>query len=232
MNARKYMAEFVGTFLFLAIAYIAVRSVSAMQTPAVEAPKLVIVPFAFGFGLLAAIFAVGHVSGGHFNPAVTVAMALDRRTTPVDALGYIVAQILGAIVAALVVLVLFDQAAVKSTINAPGSGFDAAKALVLETILTAIFVLVVLASTRKASALAALAIPLTLLVVHIVGVPFTGTSVNPARSIGPALVGGDLSDLWIFIVAPVAGAVLAWAIWAVFESSILGPAPVGPGEGV
>ncbi len=232
MDARKYLAEFVGTFLFFSIGFVAIQAVGALQAPAVEAPKLVVVPFAFGIGLLAAIFAVGHVSGGHFNPAVTVAMALDRRTTPIDAVGYIAAQILGGILSALLVLVLFNQDAVKGTITAPGSGFDDMKALVLETVLTAVFILVILASTRRASALAALAIPLTLVAIHLAAVPFTGSSVNPARSIAPALVGGDLSHLWVYIVAPVVGAVIGWAVWEGFESSLLGPAPVGPGEGV
>ncbi len=231
MDVRKYLAEFVGTFLFFAIGFVAVQSVGAKQTP-LEAPAIVVVPFAFGLGLLAAIFAVGHVSGGHFNPAVTVAMALDRRTTPLDAVGYIVAQILGAILSALLVLVLWNQDGVKATITQPGSGFDATKALVLETVLTAVFILVILASTRKASALAALAIPLTLVAIHFAAVPFTGSSVNPARSIAPALVGGDLSNLWVYIVGPVVGAVIGWGVWQAFESAILGPAPVGPGEGV
>ena len=227
MDPRKYFAEFVGTFLFIGIGLSAIQAVGALQ-----APVLVVVPFAFGLGLLAAIFAVGHVSGGHFNPAVTIAMALDRRTTFVDAVGYIVAQVLGAIGSALLVLALFSQDAVKATITRPGHGFDDIKAVVLETVLTAIFVLVILASTRKASSLAALAIPLTLVAIHFVAVPFTGSSVNPARSIGPALVGADLDHLWVYIVAPVIGAVIGWGVWEGLESSILGAGPVGPGEGV
>ncbi len=226
MDIRKSLAELVGTFLFLGMGMTAVQGVGATQ-----APVLLPVPFAFGLGLLAAIFAVGHISGGHFNPAVTVAMALDRRTKPVDAVGYIVAQVLGGIAAALLVLALFSQDAVKGVITQPGHGFDDIKALVLETILTAGFVLVILASTRKASALAALAIPLTLVAIHFVAVPFTGSSVNPARSIGPALVGGDLTSLWVYIVAPIAGGIIGWAIWEMFESAALGAGAPGPGEG-
>lgn len=232
MDPRKYFAELVGTFLFLGIGLTAIQAVGALQAPAVEAPILLVVPFAFGLGLLAAIFAVGHVSGGHFNPAVTLAMALDGRTSPVDAVGYIVAQIVGAIGSALLVLALFSQDAVKATITQPGHGFDDAKALVLETVLTAIFVLVILASTRRASSLAALAIPLTLVAIHFVAVPFSGSSVNPARSIAPALVGGDLSHLWVYIVAPLIGAVIGWAVWEVLESSRFGRGPAGPGAGV
>jgi aquaporin Z len=136
-------------------------------------------------------------------------MVIDGRTTPTDAVGYIVAQVVGAIAAAGLVLVLWSQEAVAGTITRPGSGFTDIQAVVLETVLTAIFLLVILSSTKHASSLAALAIPLTLVAIHLVAVPFTGSSVNPARSIGPALVGGDLSGLWIYLVAPILGAIVA-----------------------
>ena len=210
MNTRAYLAELLGTFLFFAIGLTSVQAVGAVGA---GAPLLVVVPLAFGLGLLAAIFAFGHISGGHFNPAVTVAMVIDGRTTPADAAGYIVAQVIGAIGAAGLVLVLWSQAAVAGTITAPGSGFTDMQALILETVLTAIFLLVILASTKHASSLAALAIPLTLVAIHLAAVPFTGASVNPARSIGPALLGGDLSTLWIYLVAPIIGAVIAALIY-------------------
>jgi aquaporin Z len=210
MNTRAYLAELLGTFLFFAIGLSSVQAVGALGA---DAPKLVVIPLAFGLGLLAAIFAFGHLSGGHFNPAVTVAMVIDGRTTVTDAVGYIVAQVVGAIGAAALVLVLWNQAAVAGTITAPGSGFSDVQALVLEAVLTAIFLLVILSSTKHASTHAALAIPLTLVAIHLVAVPFTGSSVNPARSIGPALVGGDLSKLWIYLVAPIVGAVVAALIY-------------------
>jgi aquaporin Z len=210
MNTRAYAAELLGTFLFFAIGLSSVQAVGALGG---AAPLLVVVPFAFGLGLLAAIFAFGHLSGGHFNPAVTVAMVIDGRTTPTDAVGYIVAQVVGGIAAAALVLVLWSQEAVAGTITAPGSGFTDIGALVLETVLTAIFLLVILSSTKHAPSLAALAIPLTLVAIHLVAVPFTGSSVNPARSIGPALVGGDLSGLWIYLVAPILGAVVAALVY-------------------
>jgi len=210
MNTRAYLAELLGTFLFFAIGLSSVQAVGALGD---AAPLLVVVPFAFGLGLLAAIFAFGHLSGGHFNPAVTVAMVIDGRTTPTDAVGYIVAQVIGAIAAAGLVLVLWSQEAVAGTITAPGSGFGDMQALALEGVLTAIFLLVILASTKHASSLAALAIPLTLVAIHLVAVPFTGSSVNPARSIGPALVGGDLSSLWIYLVAPIIGAIGAALVY-------------------
>jgi aquaporin Z len=210
MNTRAYVAELLGTFLFFAIGLTSVQAVGALGA---AAPLLVVVPLAFGLGLLAAIFAFGHISGGHFNPAVTIAMVIDGRTTTTDAVGYIVAQVIGAIGAAVLVLVLWSQAAVAGTITAPGSGFTDIQALILETVLTAVFLLVILSSTKHASSLAALAIPLTLVAIHLAAVPFTGASVNPARSIGPALIGGDLSKLWIYLVAPILGGVIGALVY-------------------
>lgn len=215
MNTRAYLAELLGTFLFFSIGLSSVQAVGALGG---AAQLLVVVPLAFGFGLLAAIFAFGHISGGHFNPAVTIAMVVDGRTTPADAVGYIISQVIGAIGAAALVLILWDQAAVAGTITAPGSGFSDVQALVLETVLTAIFLLVILSSTKHASSNAALAIPLTLIAIHLAAVPFTGASVNPARSIAPALIGGDLSKLWIYLVAPVVGAVVAALIYRAANS--------------
>lgn len=221
MNTRAYLAELLGTFLFFTIGLSSVQAVGALGG---AAPLLVVVPLGFGFGLLAAIFAFGHLSGGHFNPAVTVAMVIDGRTTPADAGGYIVAQLIGAIGAALLVLVLWSQAAVAGTITAPGSGFSDVQALVLETVLTAIFLLVILAATKHASTHAALAIPLTLVAIHLAAVPFTGASVNPARSIAPALVGGDLSKIWIYLVGPIVGAVIAALLYRAVNSGPEEPA--------
>jgi aquaporin Z len=228
MNTRAYLAELLGTFLFFAIGLASVQAVGALGA---AAPLLVVVPLAFGLGLLAAIFAFGHISGGHFNPAVTVAMVVDGRTTPTDAAGYIVAQVIGAIGAAGLVLLLWDQAAVAGTITAPGSGFSDIQALILEAVLTAIFLLVILASTKHASTHAALAIPLTLVAIHLAAVPFTGASVNPARSIGPALLGGELSKLWIYLVAPIVGAIVAALIYRAASSEPVTTAARNSAEG-
>jgi MIP family channel proteins len=229
MAARLYLAELIGTFLFLTIGYL---SIPAFQAASAPTPNLLVVPFAFGLGLLAAIFALGHISGGHFNPAVTVAMVLDRRTPPMDALGYIIAQIIGAIAAGLVVLLTVSQDAVKAGITAPGGGVSDIGALVLETIATAGFVLVILASTRRASALAALAIPLTLVAFHFALATLSGSSLNPARSIGSALVGGDLTALWIYLIGPVLGSIIGWGVWRVADGGqvITAPAQEPSGE--
>jgi len=214
MDFRKYAAELLGSFLFFTIGYL---SVAAFGAAGVATSGLLVVPFSFGFGLLAAIFAFGHISGGHFNPAVTVAMVLDKRTTPVDAVGYIVGQVIGAILAGVVVMVAVSQDAVKAGITAPGKGVTDMGAVIIEVVLTAGFIAVILASTKRASALAALAIPLSLVAIHFASATLSGASVNPARSIGSALVGGDLSKIWIYLVAPLVGAVLGWAAWKVMD---------------
>lgn len=210
MNTRAYLAELLGTFLFFAIGLSSVQAVGAMGA---AAPLLVVVPFAFGLGLLAAIFAFGHISGGHFNPAVTVAIVIDGRLPLVEGVGYVVAQVIGAIGAAALVLGLWGQAAVAATITAPGNGFSDIQTLIFETVLTAGFLLVILTSTVHAKSQAPLAIPLTLVAIHFAAVPFTGASVNPVRSLAPALLGGDLSKLWIYLVGPIVGAVIAALVY-------------------
>ena len=216
MDTRKYLAELVGTFLFLVIGYSSVAAFGAAQVPG-----LLVVPFAFGFGLLAAIFAVGHISGGHFNPAVTVAAVLDRRTDTTDAIGYILAQVIGAIGAAAVVFVVAGQAAVAAGITAPGQGITDIGALILEIVMTAGFILVILVSTKRAPGLAPLAIPLALVAIHFAAASLSGASVNPARSIGSALLGGDLNGLWIYILAPIIGAIGGWALFRVLDEDVV-----------
>ena len=220
MSTRKYLAELVGTFLFLTIGYASVASFMAAGTSG-----LLVVPFAFSLGLLAAIFAVGRISGGHFNPAVTVAMVIDRRTGPMDAAGYILAQVIGAIGAAALVLAVVGQAAVTAGVTKPGGGVTEIGALILETVLTATFIAVILASTKRAARLAPLVIPLTLVAIHFAAAPLTGASVNPARSLGSALIGADMAGIWIYIVAPMAGAVVGWAIYRVIDGG--GEEPLG-----
>ena len=212
MSTRKYLAELLGTFLFLTIGYASVAAFGAAGVPG-----LLVVPFAFPLGLLAAIFAVGHVSGGHFNPAVTIAMVLDKRTLPMDAVGYIVAQAVGAIGAAAFVLVVAGQASVTAGITKPGGGVTEIGALLLEIVLTAGFVTVILTATKRAPLLAPLAIPLTLVAIHFAAAPLSGASVNPVRSLGSALIGGDLGGLWIYIVAPIVGSVVGWAVFRVVD---------------
>jgi aquaporin Z len=210
MNARAYLAELLGTFLFMTIGY---SSVAAFGVAGV--PGLLVVPFSFGLGLLAAIFAFGHVSGAHYNPAVTVAIVLDGRLPAVEAVGYIVAQVIGAIGAAGVVLLTISQSAVAAGVTKPGQGVSDVSALALEIVFTAIFVVVILSSTKRAPDLAPLAIPLTLVAIHFAIASLSGASVNPARSIGSALVGGNLTGLWIYLVGPVIGGAIGAGVYRV-----------------
>jgi len=211
--ARLYLAELLGTFLFLTIGYTSVANFGA----ATGVPGLLVVPFSFGFGLLAGIYAFGHVSGGHYNPAVTIAMVADGRTTPVEALGYIIAQLIGAIGAAAVVLITINQDAVAAGITKPGPGVSDVSALILETAFTAFFVIVILTSTKRSVAVAGIVIPITLVAIHFALAALTGSSVNPARSIGSAVVGGDLTGLWIYILGPIIGGLIGWGIYRAVE---------------
>jgi aquaporin Z len=200
----------LGTFMFMMVGYM---SVVAFHLAVDGAAGLLVVPFSFGFGLLAAIFAFGHISGGHFNPAVTVGVVLDRRLPAVDGAFYVIAQIIGAIAAAVVVMLTVSQQAVADGITKPGAGISDISALIIETIFTAIFVVVILVSSKRAPQIAALAIPITLVAIHFAIATVTGSSVNPARSIGSALVGGDLTALWIYLVGPTVGGVIGWAVF-------------------
>jgi len=212
MDARKYLAELIGTFIIVGIGSLSIAAAVTMS-----APVLAIVPFGFGLGLLAAIQATGHVSGGHYNPAVTLGAWLDGRIEPAAALAYVVAQVIGAIAASVVLLFVAGQDAVKAT----ASGFPAGKslnALVVEIVLTAIFLLVILTVTKRAPNQAAFAIPLTLSAIHFAGIPFSGASVNPARSLAPALVGGTIdASILIWIVGPLVGAAIGWGLYRVLE---------------
>jgi aquaporin Z len=216
MEARKYLAELVGTFILVVIG-----SLTIVAAGATGAPVLVVVPFGFGLGLLAAIQAAGYVSGGHFNPAVTVGALLDGRIDPLNAAGYVVAQVIGAIAASGVVLLVANQAAVAAT----ASGFPEDRmvnAFGVEVLLTAIFLLVILTVTKRAPNHAAFAIPLTLTVIHFAGIPFSGASVNPARSLAPALVGGTIDQtIVVWIAGPIVGAIVGWAVYRALEDASL-----------
>jgi aquaporin Z len=216
MDARKYAAELIGTFIL-----VVAGSMSIVGAKAMEAPVLLVAPFGFGLALLAAIQATGHVSGGHYNPAVTLGAFLDRRIDAMNAAGYVVAQIVGAIAASAVVLLFADQAAVQGTASGFANG-KAAVAFGTEILLTAIFLLVILTVTKRAPGQAAYAIPLTLVMIHFAGIPFSGASVNPARSLAPALVGGALdASILIWIAGPLIGAAIGWAAYRALDESPL-----------
>ena len=203
---QKYSAEFLGTFILVFIGTVAL--VGAIRS---DVPPLLVAPFAFGLALLAGLYAFAEVSGGHYNPAVSLGLYLDRRLTLPDLVGYWVSQMLGGVAAAVVLLLATSQDDVASTATVPSSD---GTAFVVELVMTAIFVSVILQSSKSSrfGGSALVAIPLTLVAVHFAAVPFSGSSVNPARTFGPALIGNEWTGIWIYFVAPLLGAVLAWLV--------------------
>lgn len=229
---RKLAAEFVGTFLlvFLAVGA-AVFGIGGTVGAAGNGPAngIVGVALAFGLVLLGIAYAFGPVSGAHVNPAVTLAMVLGRGLPVSEAVAYWIAQFLGGI-AGGAVLALFvqgfgvvDQTGGLGTNSYDNGAINMGGAFVLEVLLTAAFVLVILLVTERVAApgFAGLAIGLALTTVHLVGIPLDGTSVNPARSLGPALfAGGDaLGQVWLFILAPLVGSILAVVLWRLTRST-------------
>ncbi len=212
MNTRKLLAEAIGTFILVGMGSMAILAVGAIP----GSPALVVIPFGFGLGLLAALAVGGHVSGGHFNPAVTLGALLDGRIDLMGAIGYVIAQVIGAVGASAVILALSDQGVVASTKNMPGVSDGGA--FLVEVILTAIFVAVILTVTKKDAGHAIIVIPLTLLAIHAVGIPFSGASVNPARALGPAIVSMDFAKIWIYLTAPFAGAIVGWGVFRMLSS--------------
>jgi aquaporin Z len=217
---NKYLAEFLGTYVLVFAGSMGILSVLSLQG-ADDPVKLLVIGFAFGFALLAGIWAVGHISGAHFNPAVTLGMILDGRISVSDAIGYWIAQFAGAIVASLTVAGASSTEAVAQTVT----GYtDQTAAILMEVVLTVIFVWVILAVTKTGGSHAPAAIALTLVGVHLSGIPFSGASVNPARSFGPAVVSGDYSQVWVYLLFPMVGGLIAWGLYRLF------PAPVAPAE--
>jgi aquaporin Z len=209
MVINKYLAEFLGTFILVFFGSMGILAVGG----AGGAAEIVAIAFAFGLALLAGIWALGHVSGGHFNPAVTLAMVLDGRTSFGDAIGYWVGQFAGAGVASLLVMAASSREAVAGTVT----GYETlSTGILMELALTTVFILVILAVTTNGTSHAPVAIALTLVGAHLAGIPFSGTSVNPARSFGPAVVSGEIEQLWVYIVFPLAGGIVAWALYRLF----------------
>lgn len=224
MDMRKLFAEFLGTALLVTFACgVAVETLSGGVTPAGVATTAL----AFGLVLLALAYAIGPISGCHINPAVTIGFLVSGRMQLDEAIQYWVAQFLGAIAGALVLwLVLSNTNGYSRTAQGLGAdgygshsatGINVGGALLTEVVLTFLFVFVVLAATSRLGSpgFAGLAIGLALTAVHLFGIPLTGTSVNSARSFGPALVvGGDaLKQVWVFLVAPLVGGVLAALVY-------------------
>jgi aquaporin Z len=217
---RRLVAEFLGTFGLVLVAVGA--AVTGIQTMGPLAVGL-----AFGLVLAFAVYAFGPVSGCHINPAVTIAMLVSRRMDALVGGLYLVVQFLGALLGAFVLWLLVEQFEVVDQTGALGSNgygvtINLGGALLIETLLTTFFVLAVLMVTDRiaTAALAGVGIGAALAAVHLVGIPLTGTSVNPARSFGPAVFAGGeaLEQVWVFLLAPAVGGLLAAAVYRVFSS--------------
>lgn len=224
MQAKKLTAEAFGTFVltFFGCGSAAIAGATLGNLG---------IAAAFGLSIVAMAFVIGNVSGCHINPAVSLGLFLDKRLSATDLIGYWIAQFVGGLVAAGALALVVSLCGLGGVLEtglgcngydaASSVGLNAVGAFVVEVILTAVFVLSVLGSTAdaKTAPFAGMVIGATLAFVHIMGIPLTGTSVNPARSFGPAAVmaiNGDvtaLSQVWVFIAAPLVGAAVAALIW-------------------
>jgi aquaporin Z len=208
---QMYAAEAYGTFVLVGV------GTGAILAASLSGGAIVVhVSLAFGLALLAGLYTVGRISGGHFNPAVSLAMYLDKRMSMTDMLFYWASQVVGAVIASLALAGIISQDAIAGTITRVNETYVSSFGGFLgEAILTAVFVLVILVVAKGGSSTAYLAIALTLTAVHLIGVAFTGASVNPARSFAPALVSGEWGDIWIYLAGPAVGAVIAWVLYKV-----------------
>lgn len=213
---KKYVAEFIGTFVLVFFAC-GTAAVVGCGTPG----GYFMTALAFGLVIVAMAYSIGNISGCHINPAVSIAMLVSGKMSVNDFIGYVVSQFAGAIAGAAALMAFVDKDL--QGLGANGLFDDSiGKSMGIEIILTFVFVLAILGVTSKVenSSVAGVVIGLSLTLVHILGISFTGTSVNPARSFGPALfMGGDaLADVWVFIVAPLIGAVLAALVYKFLAS--------------
>jgi aquaporin Z len=237
---QRLAAEFLGTFVLVLMGCGAAVLASGFVKNGVHLGiGFLGIALAFGLAVLTMAYAVGHISGGHFNPAVTLGLAAGGRIAWRDTPAYIVTQVVAAIAAAAVLFLIasgqkgFSASESGFASNGYGDrspgGYSLLAALVIELVLTAIFLYVILGvtDTRAPKGFAPLAIGLSLTLIHLVAIPVTNTSVNPARSIGPALFAGSgaISQLWLFIVAPVAGGLFAGLsyAWLVGREEVAAP---------
>ena len=233
---KKYLAEVLGTFILVLFGCGSVVVLGGL-TAGIGGGTLgvLIIAVAFGLGLLAAATIIGKISGGHVNPAVSLGMLLIKKISLKDFFIYIVSQVIGAFLAVGVIAIIINTSVGNAVYtldmfrygangfgDLSSAGLNLEGAILVETVLTFIFVSVVLAvATNKSEKThGGLIIGAALTLVHIVGIPLTGTSVNPARSLAPAVFAGGeaLSQVWVFILAPLLGAVLAAAVYTLFHS--------------
>ena len=212
---KKYLAEMIGTMVLVLMG--CGSAVFAGTVQPFSSVGTLGVAFAFGLAVLTMVYTIGKISGCHINPSITLGMLLSKKISGKDAGMYMIFQVIGAIIGSSILFILAKDSGSTTTLTGANGYHDLVPAFVAETVFTFIFLLVVLGSTSKGAntKFAGIAIGLALVLIHIVCIPITGTSVNPARSIGPALFqGGEaLSQLWLFIVAPFLGAAIAALVW-------------------
>jgi aquaporin Z len=212
---KEYLAEMIGTMVLVLMGCGTAVSLNC----GVDTASVVGTAVAFGLAVVAMAYTIGGISGCHINPAITLGCLISKRISPKDAGMYMVFQVIGAFIGSGLLALLVSQVGAAGTQTGANSCANGpVAACIVETILTFVFVLVVLGTTdskKGAGNFAGLAIGLSLILVHLVGIHYTGTSVNPARSIAPAVFerGEALSQLWAFIVGPFAGAALAAVVW-------------------
>lgn len=219
---KKYLAEMIGTMVLVLMGCGAAVFAGAGQPFA--AVGTLGVAFAFGLSVLAMAYSIGKISGCHINPAITLGLFLSKKISGKDAGMYMLFQVIGAILGSSILYLLAKDSGSTTTFTGANGFAEGAMvtAFIAEAVFTFIFVLVVLGVTSKGAnnEFAGVAIGLALVLVHIVCIPITGTSVNPARSIGPAIFqGGEaLSQLWLFIVAPFVGAAISAVVWKFIDT--------------
>lgn len=218
MNSiRKYVAEFIGTFVLVLFAC-GTAAVTGCSTDVKDVSYL-LTALAFGLVIVAMAYSIGNISGCHINPAVSIAMLVNGKLSIKDFIGYILAQFAGGIAGAATLLAIFGKELTEE-IGLGANGLynnDAKVSFIIEIILTFVFVITILGVTSKKenSSSAGIVIGLTLTLVHIFGIHFTGTSVNPARSLGPAIFSGSeaIGCVWVFLIAPFIGGLLAALVY-------------------
>ena len=212
---QKYAAEFFGTFILVGIGTGTILSVGGLS----DAASILAIALAFGLALATALYMLGPVSGGHFNPAVSLAAFLDRRIGFIDMIGYWVMQVAGALSAAALYAWVLNREAVGATYLTPN--VSQLSAFVAEALFTLVFVFAVLVLGKHEGNGKYIGMGLALTAVNMVGLVFTGAGVNPARSFAPALVGGTWDGFWVFIAGPALGAIVAWALYKIiFEGDL------------
>ena len=213
-SVKKYLAEFIGTFVLV---FVACGTACTVGCDAASGAGYAITALAFGLVIVAMAYSIGNVSGCHINPAVSIAMLVSKKMSVCDFVGYVIAQFLGAIAGAGVHKYVCSVGEAVDKTGGLGSNAlfqgDFLASIIIEVLLTFIFVIAILGVTSKTEngSVAGLVIGGALTLVHLIGIGLTGTSVNPARSFGPALLAGGeaLSNVWVFIVAPLVGGILA-----------------------